>query len=254
LLEVTGNMGADDSAMVLTGLTSEDETFAPYKVELAKPDGTPQTVTIIGIIDSEISTLDGIYASQSTIDAVYGDTVLSSYYVAVDNADIATDLALDIEASMMQYGAQSVSIQDELEESQQQEAGFLYLIQGFMGLGLFVGIAAVGVIAFRSVVERRQQIGVLRALGFQRSIVSLSFLIETAYIVGLGVLSGVILGVVLSRNLFTADAESSGVAFIVPWQQIGVMTVATIVVALLMTWMPSRQAARIAPAEALRYE
>jgi ABC-type lipoprotein release transport system permease subunit len=29
---------------------------------------------------------------------------------------------------------------------------------------------------------------------------------------------------------------------------------ATMVVAMLMTWIPSRQAARIAPAEALRYE
>jgi putative ABC transport system permease protein len=254
LLEVEGNIGGDDSAMVLTGLTSDDKTFAPYTVELARPDGTAETVTIIGIIDSEISTLSGIYASQETIEATYGESMLTSYYVAMSDADLASDLALDIEASLMQYGAQSVSIQDELEESQKQEAGFLYLIQGFMGLGLFVGIAAVGVIAFRSVVERRQQIGVLRALGFQRDLVSLSFMIETAFIVGLGVISGVSLAVVLSRNLFTADAESSGVAFTVPWAQIGVMAAATIVVALLMTWMPSRQAARIAPAEALRYE
>ncbi len=154
----------------------------------------------------------------------------------------------------MVNGAQGVSIQDELKAQQQQEAGFLYLVQGFMALGLFVGIAAVGVIAYRSVVERRQQIGVLRALGYQRGMVSLSFLIETAFIVGMGVLSGVTLAVVLSRNMFTADAESSGVAFTVPWVQITVMALATVVIALVMTWMPSRQAARIAPAEALRYE
>ena len=54
-------------------------------------------------------------------------------------------------------------------------------------------MAAVGVIAFRSVVERRQQIGILRAIGYQRSMVSLSFMIETAFMVVLGVLSGTIL-------------------------------------------------------------
>jgi ABC-type antimicrobial peptide transport system permease subunit len=32
------------------------------------------------------------------------------------------------------------------------------------------------------------------------------------------------------------------------------MLLATVAVALLMAWIPSRQAARIAPAEALRYE
>ena len=41
------------------------------------------------------------------------------------------------------------------------------LIQGFMGLGLIVGVAALGVISARAVVERRQQIGVMRAIGFR---------------------------------------------------------------------------------------
>ena len=50
-----------------------------------------------------------------------------------------------------------------------RRSGFFYLMQGFMGLGLFVGVAAVGVIAFRTVVERRQQIGMLRAIGYTRT-------------------------------------------------------------------------------------
>jgi putative ABC transport system permease protein len=253
MLEIDGAT-MDENSMVLTGLTSEQETFAPFEIELANQDGTATTLRVIGVIDSEISTLSGLFASQATIDAVYGETAMTSYYVALSDEDHATDVAQGIEAALMHNGAQGVSIQDELEAAQQQEAGFLYLVQGFMALGLFVGIAAVGVIAYRSVVERRQQIGVLRALGYQRGMVSLSFLIETAFIVGMGVLSGVTLAVVLSRNMFTADAESSGVSFMVPWTQILVMAVATVVIALVMTWMPSRQAARIAPAEALRYE
>ena len=40
----------------------------------------------------------------------------------------------------------------------------------------------------------------------------------------------------------------------VPWMLIVVILVATVAAALLMTWLPSRQAGRIAPAEALRYE
>jgi putative ABC transport system permease protein len=249
-----GNFGGPDTQFLLTDLTVDDKTFAPIPVELAKPDGGITTVTIIGVIDSKIGSLVGLFAGQPTIDATYGDVSGTSYFVALRDPERSDEVAKSIESALMHNGVQGVSIRDELKDAQQQEAGFLYLIQGFMGLGLFVGVAAVGVIAFRSVVERRQQIGVLRALGYQRGMVSLSFLIETAFVVGMGVLSGTTLGLVLSRNLFTADDAVSSTSFTVPWAIIGTILVATVVVALLMTWMPSRQAARIAPAEALRYE
>ena len=73
-----------------------------------------------------------------------------------------------------------MDIKQELKDGQRQSQSFLYILQGFMGLGLIVGIAAVGVIAFRSIVERRQQIGMLRALGFQRSMISQAFVMESA--------------------------------------------------------------------------
>ncbi len=111
---------------------------------------------------------------------------------------------------MLINGVQVVSIKDELEDFQSQARSFLYIFQGFMGLGLIVGLAAIGVIAFRAVVERRQQIGVLRAIGFQSRAVSLSFLIETAFIVLLGCLSGTILGLLLARNLFAGDSFIEG--------------------------------------------
>ena len=49
-----------------------------------------------------------------------------------------------------------------------------------MGLGLFAGVAALGVIASRTVTERRQQIAMLRAIGFQSGSISLTFVLESA--------------------------------------------------------------------------
>ena len=106
----------------------------------------------------------------------------------------------------------------------------------------------------RDLADKADNAQARRALGFQHGMVSLSFLIETAFVVGLGILSGTALGIVLSRNLFTSDENSAGAAFTIPWPLITGMLLATIAVALLMAWIPSRQAARIAPAEALRYE
>ena len=141
-------------------------------------------------------------------------------------------------------------------EAQQQQSTFMVVMQGFMGLGMIVGVAAVGVISYRAVVERRQQIGMLRALGFQTSTVARAFVIETAVVVVLGSLSGAILGLVLSWNLVNDPATTGGIAveFEVPWVTVITTVSIAIVAALVMSWFPARQASPIVPAEALRYE
>jgi len=253
-----GGFGEDESAFTLTGYKDGQETFAPIPVQVERPSGEPATVTVIGILDDEIGSLSGLFAREGAVvgpTGIYPEAASTAYYVRVADPARADAVAKEIEAALLRNGVQAVSILDELEEQQRQSTAFLYIIQGFMGLGLIVGVAAVGVIAFRNVVERRQQIGMLRALGYQRSLVSLSFLIETTFVVGMGVLSGTVLGLALARNLFTSeDFGGPDATFVVPWGIVLAILLVTIVAALLMTWVPSRQAARIAPAEALRYE
>lgn len=233
-------------------------SFDAPVVEVRLPDGTTHEVRVIGVIDSSISSLFGVYIGPATSDVLFtseGEPMRSWFIRLADGVD-TTEAAQNIERELLPYGAQATDIRQELEDSQGQQRSFLYVLQGFMGLGLVVGIAAVGVIAFRAVVERRQQIGMLRALGFQRSIVARAFVIESAVIVILGVLAGGITGLILSYTLITSDDFSQGVesTFVVPWPLIIVTLVTAVVSALLMSWIPARQASRVAPAEALRYE
>jgi len=64
------------------------------------------------------------------------------------------------------------------------------------------------------------------------------------------------MGLALARNLFSSGEISDGVPvdFTVPWNIVTIVLVLTLIAALLMTWIPARQASRISPAEALRYE
>ncbi len=236
-------------------VTSSDKVFAPVAIEIEGSTGETVELQIIGIIDQKIGSLFGLFAHDDVMSEIFPRPTLVSYFVQTADPDQSGDVALEIEQSLLINGVQAVSIKDELEDQQQQSRGFLYIIQGFMGLGLIVGLAAVGVIAFRAVVERRQQIGVLRAIGFQPNMVSLSFIAEAAFVVGLGALSGTALGLALSKVLFSSDDFApSGVDFVIPWDIIIAILVITFVAALLMTLIPARQASKLAPAEALRYE
>jgi putative ABC transport system permease protein len=124
-----------------------------------------------------------------------------------------------------------------------------------MGLGLVVGIAALGVIAARSVVERRQQIGILRALGFQKGMVQLTFLMESSFVALLGIAIGIILGAALAYNLVNAIGEDiEGLSYSVPWINLIVIAIIGYGASLLTTYLPAQQAGRVYPAEALRYE
>jgi putative ABC transport system permease protein len=106
---------------------------------------------------------------------------------------------------------------------------FNRLIQGFMGLGLIVGIAALGVISARAVVERRQQIGVLRAIGFRRRMIQLSFLFESSFIALTSIVVGTLLGLAVAFNVIYDAAEQPGMenlSFDVPWLTLAVIFLA----------------------------
>ena len=124
-----------------------------------------------------------------------------------------------------------------------------------MGLGLVVGIAALGVIAARSVVERRQQIGVLRALGFQKGMVHLTFLLESSFVALLGIAIGIGLGFAMSFNIFELmSRDIDGLTYQFLWLNALVVLIVAYGASLLTTYLPARQAAKVYPAEALRFE
>jgi putative ABC transport system permease protein len=257
VLDGGGGFGpAGDDLIAIGDIESDTQGFQPVVIDVAVPNSDEvRQITVIGVIDPQIGTLTGIMTNQTTIDAIYPTVAETHYFLALNDESKDHEVATAIESSLSANGAQAVAISDELDDARSQSRSFFSIAQGFMGLGLVVGIAAIGVIAYRSVVERRQQIGVLRALGYQSSEVALSFLIETIYVVTIGVVSGAVLGLILARNLFKGDElGTEGANFTVPWLTVSVTLVATVIVALLMTWAPARQASRIAPAEALRYE
>jgi putative ABC transport system permease protein len=254
-----GNFGPSIDAFTLKGVTATQKSFAPITVEIRNPvTGATAKATIIGIVSAKVPAgiLDGLYTDARTFAAVFGEPRFLTYYLRLRPGTNSDRYAKAIESSLVSQGVQAFSIQKQIDEAQAQSIGFSRLFQGFLALGLLVGIAAIGVIGFRSVVERQQQIGMLRAIGYQRGTIALSFVLESSFVAVMGIVAGVAGGAILSRNLLNSDRFTSGtkIAFSIPWLDVIVFVVVAYLFALLMTYWPSRSASRVAVAEALRYE
>jgi putative ABC transport system permease protein len=105
------------------------------------------------------------------------------------------------------------------------------------------------------VVERRQQFGMMRALGFRRGQVRLAFLIKSSFIALLGIGVGVALALGFSGTLIDNISQNKpGLEYQVPWTELLLVIVVGYAASLLTTFLPARKASRVYPAEALRYE
>jgi len=96
----------------------------------------------------------------------------------------------------------------------------------------------------------------LRAIGYHSRMVAFSFVLEASFIALTGIFIGAAAGLILGQNIvatfFTGLTPAARQAL--PWLQIGLILLLAYGFSLLTTILPAYQAARIYPAEALRYE
>ncbi len=246
-----------EDRFTLSDYESGDREFEPFRLQIRESSATRgQLVQVIGIMDRGPSeTYRGIWVNADTFARTF-QPESSRHYIRLQPGADARAEAKEIERLLVEQGVTAESIKDQVDDQQRLSAAFFYLVQGFMALGLGVGLAALSVIAFRTVVERRQQVGLMRAIGFSRANVALSFILESAFIALLGIVNGTWLALLLANRILQSEQfESAGfTGFAIPWLQIAVMAVLVFAASVLTTIIPSRQASSIPIAEAIRYE
>ena len=197
---------------------------------------------------------NGVYVADSFLQSFVEPTVVSRHYVRVAEGADADEVAKRISAELIPNGADARTFREMVALGTSTQAGFFRLIEGYLGLGLLVGIAGLGVVMVRAVRERRRQIGMLRAMGFQSSVVRRAFLLEATFIAAQGILVGVTLGLLTAWSVMTNSEAFSAEAieFSIPWATIVVLLVAPMLGSLLGVLAPATTASRIRPAVALR--
>jgi len=255
LVELGAEMGGAGTSFAMGGVQVEASVGGTNGA--AGGGESTHLVQIIGVLAEGDTLAEGSFlVNRRVLDRLNGEPVRpQSFYAKVAPGANVGETALALERAMLSSGLNATPLSEIFAAGQTFLRGILALFQGFLALGLVVGIAGLGVVSSRTVVERRQQIGVLRAIGYPSGTVALLFILEANFIALTGILVGGVTGLILGdKTIGQAYDLATQLSFPTPWLTIAAMLAATWLVALLTTVLPAWQASRIYPAEALRYE
>lgn len=142
------------------------------------------------------------------------------------------------------------SQQDILNTASATTGTFTTLLSGVAAISLLVGGIGIMNIMLVTVTERTREIGLRKALGAKKNVITAQFLIESIILTftggGIGVLLGILTSYIISvatSSLFVVSPGSVLLAFLVSGG-----------IGILFGWYPAQRAANLQPIEALRYE
>jgi putative ABC transport system permease protein len=223
-------------------------------------DGSPQVLignewfTVVGILQPvplvpslDRSAVVGIPVAKS----VFGiDGAASTVYVRTDpdHVDAVRDV---LPATANPESANEVDVtrpSDVLAARAATNDALTALLLGLGGVALLVGGIGIANVMVISVLERRTEIGVRRALGATRGHIRTQFVVEATLLAAIGGIGGVVLGAVVTGSY----AASRGWTLAIPVVALAGGAAAALLIGALAGIYPATRAARLAPAEAVR--
>jgi len=116
-------------------------------------------------------------------------------FFLIDSNDVRTvadaqQLAGVIEKELQPYGVDAVTTIERLEAFHRVENTYLSTFQALGGLGLLLGTIGLATVMFRNVLERRRELALLRAVGYDRRHLTLMIGAETLFLLLAGLAAG----------------------------------------------------------------
>jgi putative ABC transport system permease protein len=249
---VLGRLGSD-GAFVTPGFAKSHNLHIGSPLELLTPTGKRLPLRVKAVYQPPTggSPFGQVTMSARTFDSAYQQPQnLFSFVTMRGGADDANTAALD--GALRGFPNAKVQTRKQFIDNQisglQSVLNVLYVL---LALSVVVSIFGIVNTLVLTVFERTRELGMLRAIGMTRRQVRRMIRHESVITALLGAALGIVLGLVLG-GLLTARVKD--ISFVVPWTQILIFVVASVLVGIGAAILPARRASRLNVLEALQYE
>lgn len=242
-----------DSAVVNESTAETNGWKVGEDISFFDAAGGEITVPLTGIYENT-DTMSGLVVGTQTFDKLVPvplQTVQMVFVEAGDGQDVG-QLEERISDAIADNPIATVQTIDELIK---QQSGMidqlLNIIYALLALALIIAVLGIINTLALSVIERRTELGMLRAIGTQRRQIRTMITLESTQIAIFGALVGAAIGTFLGWA-FVSAMSSEGISSVaIPWGTIVVVLVAAGVVGVLAALWPAYRAARTSPLEAI---
>lgn len=153
-----------------------------------------------------------------------------------------------LEGSLTPYGFDAERVSDRIATFLIVQNTYLSTFQSLGGLGLLLGTLGLATVMLRNVVERRSELALLRAVGFQSRSLSVMVLAENAMLLIWGLASGTVCALLaMLPHLMSTGADT-------PWANGGLLLTTVFIVGMVSSLFAVREASKTNIVSALRGE
>ena len=223
-------------------------------IDLPTPAG-PVTFRMVAVITDYTTDQGLVFMDRGTYVRHFRDESVDSFAVMLEDRSREAGVRRALEA--LQGGSLFIQSNAEFKASIRAIVDDFFATTYVMeAIALVVGVLGVANTMIVAVLERRREIGVLRAVGALRRQVRRTILIEAAMIGAAGALLGLAGGAALAGITMVITESTTGwvLPYLYEWGTAASVTVLATLAAILAAWWPARSAAAQPVAEALAYE
>ncbi len=216
-------------------------------IEVEDSNRRKQALMVRGMLDGSV--FQGVLLmSEENLLRLFPDTSGYRYFLIEVDPAVASQVTTLLETDLADAGFDAERVADRLANFLSVQNTYLSTFQTLGGLGLLLGTVGLGVVMMRNVWERRSELALLRAVGYTTAMLRQIVLLENAFLLTFGLVSGTVAAAVaMAPHLLSIGADVS-------WPGLGLTIAAVFAAGMLSSLAAVREVARLPMLMALRVE